>query len=77
VESSCELGIEPSGSMKCWKLSSGLASSGLSSSAQLHIVSYITIKFNLLTNSELICNNRKQHRVKLKPKTSLTVGTIT
>jgi hypothetical protein len=38
VESSCEFGIEPSGSMKF--LSSGLTSSGLSSSAQLHIVSY-------------------------------------
>jgi hypothetical protein len=38
VESSCEFGIEPSGSMKCWKLSSGLTSSGLSGSAQLHIV---------------------------------------
>jgi hypothetical protein len=39
VERSCEFGIEPSGSMKCWELSSGLASSGLSSSVQLHIVS--------------------------------------
>jgi hypothetical protein len=38
VESSCEFGIEP-GSMKCFELSSGLASSGLSSSVQLHIVS--------------------------------------
>jgi hypothetical protein len=36
VESSCEFSIEPSGSVK---LSSGLASSGLSSSVQLHIVS--------------------------------------
>jgi hypothetical protein len=33
VESSCEFGIEPPG------LSSGLTSSGLSSSAQLHRVS--------------------------------------
>jgi hypothetical protein len=41
VESSCEFGIEPSGSMKCWKLSSGLTSGGLSSSAQLHRVSYM------------------------------------
>jgi hypothetical protein len=39
VESSCEFGIEPSGSMKCPEnLSSGLTSGGLSSSAQLHIV---------------------------------------
>jgi hypothetical protein len=39
VESSCEFGIELSGSMKSGKLSSGLTSSGLSSNAQLHIVS--------------------------------------
>jgi hypothetical protein len=36
VESSCEFGIEPSGSMKCWETTSGLTSSGLSSSAQPH-----------------------------------------
>jgi hypothetical protein len=35
VESSCEFGIEPSGSMT-GKLSSGLTTSGLSSSAQIH-----------------------------------------
>jgi hypothetical protein len=35
MESSCEFGIEPSGSMKCWE-----TLSGLSSSAQLRIVSY-------------------------------------
>jgi hypothetical protein len=35
VESSCEFGIEP----YAGKLSSGLTSSGLSVSAQLHIVS--------------------------------------
>jgi hypothetical protein len=39
VESSCEFGIEHSGSMNGWKLSSGLTFSGPSSSAQLHIVS--------------------------------------
>jgi hypothetical protein len=41
VESSCEFGIELSGSMKCWETVewSGLTSSGLSSSAQLHRVS--------------------------------------
>jgi hypothetical protein len=38
VESCCEFGIEPSGSMKCWETIE-LASSGLSISAQLHIVS--------------------------------------
>jgi hypothetical protein len=35
VESSCEFGIEPMGSMKCWELSSGL-----SSSARLHRASF-------------------------------------
>jgi hypothetical protein len=39
VESSCEFGIEPSGYMKCWETIECLTSSGLSSSAQLHIVS--------------------------------------
>jgi hypothetical protein len=34
VESSCEFGIEPSGSIKC-KLSSGLTTGSLSSNAQL------------------------------------------
>jgi hypothetical protein len=37
--SSCEFGIEPSGSINYGKLSSGLTSSDLSSSAQLHRVS--------------------------------------
>jgi hypothetical protein len=39
VESSCEFGIEPSGSMKLGETMSGLTPSGLSSSAQLHRVS--------------------------------------
>jgi hypothetical protein len=39
VESSCEFGIETSGSIYAGKLSSGLTSSGLSRSAQLHRVS--------------------------------------
>jgi hypothetical protein len=39
VESSCESGIEPSGSMKCWKTIEWLTSSGQSISVQLHIVS--------------------------------------
>jgi hypothetical protein len=37
VESSCEFGIEPSGSMKSWEPIDGLTSSGLSGSGQLHI----------------------------------------
>jgi hypothetical protein len=39
VESCCEFGIEPSGSINAGKESSGLTSGGLSSSAQLHRVS--------------------------------------
>jgi hypothetical protein len=39
VESSCEFGIEPSGSIKCGKLSSVQTTRDLSSSAQLHGVS--------------------------------------
>jgi hypothetical protein len=39
VESSCEFGIEPLGSIKTGKISSCLTTGGLSSSAQLHSVS--------------------------------------
>jgi hypothetical protein len=39
VESSCELGNEPSGSIKCWELPSGCTSCGPSSGTQLHRVS--------------------------------------
>jgi hypothetical protein len=39
VESSYELGNEPSGSIKCWELPSGCTSCGLSSGTQLHRVS--------------------------------------
>jgi hypothetical protein len=38
VQSSCEFGIEPSGSINTGKLSSVLTILGLSSSAQLHRV---------------------------------------
>jgi hypothetical protein len=37
--SSCKLGNEPSGSMKCWELPSGCTTCGLSSGTQLHRVS--------------------------------------
>jgi hypothetical protein len=42
VDSSCELGNEPSGSIKCWEIPSGCTSCGLSSDTQLHrvLVSY-------------------------------------
>jgi hypothetical protein len=39
VESSCEFGIEPSGSMKCWETIEWPSINGLSISVQLHIVS--------------------------------------
>jgi hypothetical protein len=42
MESSCEFGVEPSGSIKCWKLSGDLKSSGPSSSAQLHGISLVS-----------------------------------
>jgi hypothetical protein len=38
VESSYEFGNGPLGIIKCWKLSSGYTTGGLSSSAQLHRV---------------------------------------
>jgi hypothetical protein len=41
VESSCRLGIEPSGSIKCWEIPSGCTTCGLSTGTQLHRVSYI------------------------------------
>jgi hypothetical protein len=37
VESCCEFGIGPTGSMKCWETIEWPSISGLSSSAQLHI----------------------------------------
>jgi hypothetical protein len=40
VESSCEFGIAPLGSIKRWKLSNGLTTVGLSNSPQLNRVSY-------------------------------------
>jgi hypothetical protein len=43
VESSCELGNEPSGSIKCWELPNGCTSCGLSSGTQLHRVSLLVI----------------------------------
>jgi hypothetical protein len=42
VESSCELGNEPSGSIKCWELPRGCKSCGLSSGTQLHRVSLVS-----------------------------------
>jgi hypothetical protein len=39
LKSSCELGNEPSGSIKCWELPNGCTTCGLSSGTQLHRVS--------------------------------------
>jgi hypothetical protein len=39
VESSCERGNEPSGSIKCWELPNGCTTCGLSCGTQLHGVS--------------------------------------
>jgi hypothetical protein len=41
VESSCELGNEPLGSIKCWELPNGRTICGLLSGTQLHRVSYV------------------------------------
>jgi hypothetical protein len=43
VESSCEFGIGPSGSIKCWETSSVLTTRDLWSSAQLHGVSLVLV----------------------------------
>jgi hypothetical protein len=39
VESSCIIGNEPLGSIKCWELPNGCTTCGLSTSTQLHRVS--------------------------------------
>jgi hypothetical protein len=44
VESSCERGNEPSGSIKCWELPSGCTTCGLSSGTHPH-----RVKDHLLT----------------------------
>jgi hypothetical protein len=41
VESSCEGGNEPLGSIKCWELPNACTTCGLSSGTQLHIVSLL------------------------------------
>jgi hypothetical protein len=43
VESSCKLGNEPSGSVKCWELPNGCTTCGLSSGTQLHRVNYLVV----------------------------------
>jgi hypothetical protein len=46
VESSCELGNEPSGSIKCWELPKGCTTCGLSSGTQLHRVSCLLQRYD-------------------------------
>jgi hypothetical protein len=41
VESSCKLGNEPLGSIKCWELANVCTTCGLSSGTQLHRVSQL------------------------------------
>jgi hypothetical protein len=54
VESCCELGNEPSGSIKCWELPSGCTSCGLSSGTQLHIVSWFLSQCIILVVKDLL-----------------------
>jgi hypothetical protein len=56
VESYCELGNEPSGSIKCWELPSGCTSCGLSGGTQLHRVSQLV---NPITSTERKCALRQ------------------
>jgi hypothetical protein len=48
VESSCKLGNEPLGSIKCWDLPNGCTTCGLSSNTQLHRVSWLVIGFSYI-----------------------------
>jgi hypothetical protein len=38
VENSCECGNEPSGCIKCWKMSNGYTAGGILSGAQFHTI---------------------------------------
>jgi hypothetical protein len=57
VESSCGLGDEPSGSIKCWELPHGCTTCGPSSGTQLHRVSLFSVAFLyvLFVFSSVIC----------------------
>jgi hypothetical protein len=61
VESSCEFGIEPSGSIKCWGTPSVLTPGDLSSGALLHRVSMKSY----LANIELLHEDRQTDITKL------------
>jgi hypothetical protein len=49
VESSCKLGNEPLGSIKCWELQNDCTTCGLSSGTQLHRVSYSILDMAFVT----------------------------
>jgi hypothetical protein len=52
VESSCELGNEPSDSIKCWELPSGCTACGLSSDTQVY--RYMMNAFSVWSQSKTI-----------------------
>jgi hypothetical protein len=62
VESSCELGNEPSDSIKCWELPSGCTSCGLSCGTQVHIVSSVASPSDVQAN---LLNECKEGDLKL------------
>jgi hypothetical protein len=53
VESSCELGNEPSGSIKCRELPNGCTTRGLSSGTQLHCLLIMFLFMYCLFNDAL------------------------
>jgi hypothetical protein len=58
VKSSCKLGNELSGSIKCWELPNGCTTCGLSSGTQLHRVSTtFHIAMCLVITKELVCRD--------------------
>jgi hypothetical protein len=57
VESSCKLGNEPSGSIKCWEPPSGCTTCGLSSGTQLHRVSWLGFEEFTTAKSYLLEND--------------------
>jgi hypothetical protein len=52
VESSCELGNDSSGSIKCWELPNGCTTCGLSSGTELHRVSYVSASQHEVAHKE-------------------------
>jgi hypothetical protein len=63
VESSCELGNEPLGSIKCWELPSGCTTCGLSSGTQLHRVSEFSYKMDVIFSFETPAHMRTTNAI--------------